>query len=428
MTIATTTDARNTQSDRTNLDAGIAPEYRPVTSNIVRDSSGRFVVILAPEEAVMLPRPPSPVVLSASRLDDAKTACARIVRDAAAGIWRPEVHAAYRTPTLGDLAIGLLSDCAWRSATAATYRSLSRWWETLASMPVDLITIEDLQEWARALPHTLSARTRARLVQEVTRILDRARDCGYRADNPARCLTRPKRGAAAPQTLPAPSTLARAFDAWEGLDEADIEAGRAYYGHRLYFELQAHAGCRGGELCAMRWDRVVFDGHLMVIDAATEKTGRGRVVPLTDDLVAALAEHRRRTLRHGSAGQVPQATEDDGIVFPSSAGTISNTQTRTQRAWEIGMRAAGIPCGRPNGWTPHVLRYIRITQLAAAGHREELVSAMVGHEDPAMHRKYSRAFMAELRNVANTPFLEPCRRSSGVHAPGSMVIQSEVSS
>src|ERR1700741_3505956 len=49
-----------------------------------------------------------------------------------------------------------------------------------------------------------------------------------------------------------------------------------------------HTGMRRGELLALRWRCIDLGRREIVIEAATEKAGRGRVVPMTEELCSRL--------------------------------------------------------------------------------------------------------------------------------------------
>jgi integrase len=49
-----------------------------------------------------------------------------------------------------------------------------------------------------------------------------------------------------------------------------------------------HTGMRRGELLALRWRRVDLARKEIMVEAASEKTGRGRVIPMTETLHARL--------------------------------------------------------------------------------------------------------------------------------------------
>ncbi|HEY6581299.1 MAG TPA: tyrosine-type recombinase/integrase, partial [Rubrobacter sp.] len=92
------------------------------------------------------------------------------------------------------------------------------------------------------------------------------------------------------------------------------------------------AGLRQGELLALKWEDVNFEGANPTLEVrrslsktrgrrtfVTPKSGRGRHLRLSRRAVSALRAHRKRQLeeRVRKAG----LWEDHGLVFPSEVGT-----------------------------------------------------------------------------------------------------------
>ena len=71
-------------------------------------------------------------------------------------------------------------------------------------------------------------------------------------------------------------------------------------------------GMRRGELLALRWRAVDLDRRELKVEAETEKTGRGRVIPLTDALYEELSEMKGRRPRPAFDSSDPVFTARDG--------------------------------------------------------------------------------------------------------------------
>ena len=113
--------------------------------------------------------------------------------------------------------------------------------------------------------------------------------------------------------------------------------------------VSAYAGLRQGELLALRWRDVDFQGHALTIGRAmsggiesTTKSGRVRRVPLPDQAAAALDRVSRRE----------DFTGPDELVFCNRLGRALNGSAlrrryrRAQAAAELD-RSAGTTCGTP---------------------------------------------------------------------------------
>lgn len=163
-----------------------------------------------------------------------------------------------------------------------------------------------------------------------------------------------------------------------------LEAVRGDRLEALYI-LAVTAGLRQGELLALRrWDDVDLEaGRLQVRRTASEarigrayeapKSGTGRHVRLTRKATQALRAHRKLQLeeRMEKAG----LWEDNGLVFPSEAGTPLGARNLL-RAFKIRLRRAGLPDIRF-----HDLRHTCATLLLRQGVHAKYVQELLGHAD-----------------------------------------------
>ena len=132
-------------------------------------------------------------------------------------------------------------------------------------------------------------------------------------------------------------------------------------------------GLRAGELLGLEWRDVDFErGHLRVVrtvsmgEVGSPKNNRTRVVPLSRDLRAVLANRR----------------ESVGRVFRLKAGRLSY-KTATNGLWRACARA-GL---RRVSW--HALRHSFASQLVAAGAPMRAVQELLGHSTIQMTMRYS---------------------------------------
>ena len=146
----------------------------------------------------------------------------------------------------------------------------------------------------------------------------------------------------------------------------------------------AHTGMRPGELYALTWEDVDWDGGWIHIRRAVwreqvnrTKTGAERKAPLTDDIAHALRSKPRG---------LPQA-----LVFPASNGRHRLPQSlRTMLARLC--EQFDLP-----RVTPYTFRYTFRTLLRDGGAPDELVRAIQGHANPDMGVRYYRVNMDEAR-------------------------------
>lgn len=145
-------------------------------------------------------------------------------------------------------------------------------------------------------------------------------------------------------------------------------------------------GMRIGELLALSWENVDFararvqvkhSAYLGTIQST--KTGKERSIPLGDDVLAALKEHRRH--RTGK------------FVFGTVSGELQ-TDRGTRRPLERACRKAGLS---KIGW--HVLRHSFASQLVMAGAPLKAVSDLLGHTTIQMTMRYAHLSPAAMTDA-----------------------------
>lgn len=106
----------------------------------------------------------------------------------------------------------------------------------------------------------------------------------------------------------------------------------------VFFLTAAFTGLRRGELVALRWRDIDFDGSALRVCGnyakgalTTPKSGKARVVPMVPDVATALAR----------LGQREHATGDDDLVFLGEAGGYMDASA-LRRRYVSAQKAAGL--------------------------------------------------------------------------------------
>lgn len=191
----------------------------------------------------------------------------------------------------------------------------------------------------------------------------------------------------------------------------DVEQARAFLrvaaGDRLHaaWLLSLH-GLRRGEVVGLPWSAVDLDaGTLSVAQARVAvagevllsgtKTARGtRVLPLPDDLAAALRALRaRQAAERLAAGP---AYVGEGYVVCDDKGRAMRPEAYSDSFRALAARA-GVPVIRL-----HDLRHTSVSLKRSAGWPDHLVAAWHGHDESVMRRTYSHVYMDDLRAHART--------------------------
>lgn len=179
----------------------------------------------------------------------------------------------------------------------------------------------------------------------------------------------------------------------EILSEAQIsEVTNSLRGLPIYpiAMLALASGMRRGELLALRWSDVDFDGNKVRVERALEETkanglrfkapktkhGR-RAISLPGSAMDMLRDHRREHLewrmRHG-LGKM----SDDALVFPNGDGRPRAPSSLT-REWRQTIKKNG-----PTQVSFHALRHSHASMLIAAGVDVLTVSRRLGHGSPSV--------------------------------------------
>ncbi len=163
--------------------------------------------------------------------------------------------------------------------------------------------------------------------------------------------------------------------------EVEIFLREAKLAHHRFYPVWAMAlmtGMRSGELYALKWTDVDFDGRTIAVARAWNskcgitptKTRRARVVPVSDDLHTFL---RERKLKHGAESE---------FILPRLKEWTDGEQARVTREFCIGLGITSVKF--------HDLRATFITNLLARGESLARVMSIVGHAELKTTNGYLR--------------------------------------
>ena len=141
-----------------------------------------------------------------------------------------------------------------------------------------------------------------------------------------------------------------------------------------------HTGMRHGELLAVRWGQVGLVRREILVEAATEKALRGRVVPMTgvlhERLVALRKEH-------------PRDVAGDDPVFVASDGSAITTKVLRAGFERAVKRCLGIPLAKRSKVRFHCLRHAAASLMVAEGFPLFDVAKILGHSTIAVTMRYA---------------------------------------
>lgn len=161
--------------------------------------------------------------------------------------------------------------------------------------------------------------------------------------------------------------------------EADIFLREGKH-HRFYpvWAMALMTGMRSGELYALKWTDIDFDGRIILVSRAwnskcgftSTKTRRSRVVPVSDDLLTFL---RERKFKYGAESE---------FVLPRLEEWEHGEQARVTREFCDGIGITSVKF--------HDLRATFITSLLARGESLARVMSIVGHSELKTTNGYFR--------------------------------------
>jgi integrase len=147
-------------------------------------------------------------------------------------------------------------------------------------------------------------------------------------------------------------------------------------------------GMRSGEILSLTWQQVCFANRLLTVGKAKTSSGTGRTIPMNDDLVSVLSNHR---IWFASQFGEPKP---EWYLFPSGRPLPTDPMRPirdVKRAWGTLRRVSGVRCRM------HDLRHTFATRMAENGVPEGTMLAMLGHMSRAMLERYSHVRMTAKR-------------------------------
>jgi integrase len=196
--------------------------------------------------------------------------------------------------------------------------------------------------------------------------------------------------------------------ALETTEEAAILEAAAKNQSRLIYPflyVLAWTGMRSDEARTLCWSQINFEGAgEITVGGSKTEAGKGRRIPMTASLKAALEQHAAWCVSKRGPLQ------PDWYVFPLSNRLAVRDPTKPvtslKTAWETVRTTAKVKCRL------HDLRHSFCTKLAEAGVPEGTMLDMMGHVSTAMLRRYSHIRAQARRDAIDS--LESRQSSVGV--------------
>jgi integrase len=209
---------------------------------------------------------------------------------------------------------------------------------------------------------------------------------------------------AAPPIKPLPRTRVESIKFYAPAQVAALVDAAAAHSPRwlVIILLAADAGLRSGEVQALEWRHVDLARRAIEVsqqawrgEVGTPKSGRGRRVPMTAALAAALSALPR--------------TGERVITAASGEGPVTHAAVRSVVTWAA--RRAGVP-----DLGPHALRHGYATGLLSAGVDLRTVQRLLGHASITTTALYLHVLPGAEQAAADA--LEGLRRSPPSSLPG----------
>lgn len=267
---------------------------------------------------------------------------------------------------------------------ATTAKNLSQWRThvepAFGSWPLAAITSWEVEAWvAQMVRDKVGSETVASSRRLLSQLLDAAVRHQLIASNPASLVLAPSPAKHVDRFL-SHAEADRLVTAFEGEDQ-------------LFVTLLLGTGLRWSEAAGLHVFRVeLMRRQLGVVETlqrdgsvkAYPKSAAGqRVVPLTDDLVAALSQHL--------AGKARKA-----LVFSGSNGGAWSYTNWRRRVWVPALAVAGLPDPQP---TPHDCRHSYGSWLADEGVPPHEIAALMGHSTLRATERYVHASEARMERA-----------------------------
>ena len=296
---------------------------------------------------------------------------ARVLEQARAGTLPGMVRTDATVADAADEYLRVLGETrGWRPSTLCGYRSVlsKHILPAFGDWPLEDVTVDEVERWARGLADgRLSNRTQAKIITVFHGLMERARRVWRLPANPVAGVEKPRSapGAGGIAVL-TPAEVRRLVDAAADGQDAAI------------YMTAAFTGLRRGELIALRWADVDFEGACVRVTSnyvsghlGSPKSGRPRTVPLAPAVARALAR-----LHDGQA-----ASDRSELVFPGTDGGYLDASALLRR-YKAALRQAGL-----NQLRFHDLRHVFGTVMIR---RVDIVHLQewMGHADIQTTRQY----------------------------------------
>jgi integrase len=241
--------------------------------------------------------------------------------------------------------------------------------------------------WRRDLP--LSASTRNHIRNTMKIVMGQALYDGMIQRNPI-ALTRPL----SKRTYKRRDVFTDAeLDVFLPEDETKLIRRFGRFDWALLFLILAKTGIRSGEVRGLKWDRVLLDQGVAVIDRAIKcdgqlgctKTGNFKIAILPERAVDMLRRWKEQSSKH----------RDDDYVFPGNVeGQPLSKETIIER-FHAALAKASINLDRSRNLVPHSFRHSFITKISRIL-PPELVNMLSGHASDQMRVRYTHSTVDDL--------------------------------
>lgn len=282
-----------------------------------------------------------------------------------------------------------------RAASANTLAAYRRDGEDFAQFlvarhrPIDEATTADLKAYlARQRAAGMARTTTARRLSALGQFFRFLATEGYRPDDPAVSVDRPKREKPLPKYLSEPEVESL-------IDAAAAVSGPEGTRLKALLELIYATGLRVSELVGLPKAALARDGGSVQVRG---KGGRERVVPLGGAAAKAIGAY-------GAVREefIPKdkraARRAERFLFPSRAAEGHLTRARFGQLMKELAAAAGIDVGRVS---PHVLRHSFASHLLARGADLRSLQQMLGHADIATTQIYTHVLEERKKELVRT--------------------------
>jgi integrase len=255
--------------------------------------------------------------------------------------------------------------------------------------PVASMRQSEIAAWVSQLD--AAPATKAKALQKLAAILRLAVADGALKGNPADGVKRPSTK---------PEREGRALsdnEVWRVLDAAESVNSET----AAMVWLMARAGLRIGEVLALKRADVDLKARVVHVRASMSRSegirqvkgreGRGRTIPLSQDLADRLSSHLSRTV-----------ASIDGWLFTAPKGGRVRYNNWRVRTWTLIEEGAGV-----GDLNPHDLRHSLVTRLFVVdGWSVPQVQAFVGHVDPSVTlRVYAHVMSEDLPEPSSARFV-----------------------